>query len=196
MEFKLYGAFLNIISFPVNMTNKVFYFKCILSILAILILSYNFYIANSQKYEAAGDASSFIGLGLSLAKTYKYGQVKGLENGVIKTFENKNIPNQVSFGNHSTWRPPVWPFLIAGIFLIVGYNLTYILIFKFLLHLLGIFIFYKTLKLLKFREILIIIGSFLYAISPAWQLYSRVFLSEPITFFFMTLWIYLLLRYI
>ena len=96
----------------------------------------------------------------------------------------------------STWRPPVWPFLIAGIFLIFGYKLTYILIFKFLLHLLGIFIFYKTLKLLKIKELLILFGCFLYAIHPAWQLYSRVFLSEPITFFFMSLWVYLLVRFL
>lgn len=176
--------------------NEIFYCKIILSTLAVIILSYNFYIANTLKFEASGDAASFIELGLSLAKTGQYGHVKGLESDVIKAFENNSINDQVSFGNHSTWRPPVWPLLVAGIFLIFGYNITYILIFKFLLHFLGIYIFYKTLKLLKLRGILIIVGSFLYAVSPAWQLYSRVFLSEPITFFFMTLWIYLLVRYI
>lgn len=197
MDSGLYGVSLNTISFPVNMANsKIFYYKIILSTLTIIILSYNFYISNALKYKASGDAASFIELGLSLAKTSKYGNVKGLENDVIKAFENNSINAQINFGNYSTWRPPVWPFLIAGIFLFFGYNLTYVLIFKFLLHLLGIFIFYNTLKLLKFREILIILGSFLYASSPAWQLYSRVFLSEPITLFFMTLWIYLLVRYI
>src|SRR5690606_10056797 len=100
------------------------------------------------------------------------------------------------FQGHSTWRPPVWPVLIAGIFLLFGYHLTYILIFKYLLHLIGVFIFYKTLKLLKLHELLIIIGSFLYAFSPAWHLYSRVFLSEPITLFFITLWLFLLIRFI
>src|SRR5690606_36491871 len=87
-----------------------------------------------------------------------------------------------------------WPFLIATVFFIFGYSLTYILIFKFLLHLIGVFIFYKTLKLLKLRDLIIIIGTFLNGISPAWQLYSRVFLSEPITLFFITLWLYLMIK--
>src|SRR5690606_7244193 len=67
---------------------------------------------------------------------------------------------------------------------------------KLLLHLIGTFIFYKTLKILKLKEVFVIIGGFIYGIHPAWQLYSRVFLSEPITLFFITLWIYLLIRYV
>ena len=161
-------------------------------------ISYNFMVANSLKYEAEGDAASFIGLGLSLAKFQKYGLVKTIngESG-IQVFEHGNVSDQeFIFQGHSTWRPPVWPFLIAGIFLLFGYNLTYILIFKYLLHLIGVFIFYRTLKVLKLHDLIIIIGSFLYAISPAWQLYSRVFLSEPITLFFITLWLYLLIRFV
>src|SRR5690606_27467203 len=112
-------------------------------------------------------------------------------------FKNAKVSShEYKFLNKTAFRPPVWPILIAGTFLIFGYNLTYIIIFKFLLHLLGIFIFYKTLKLLKLKEIFIITGSFLYSISPAWQLYSRVFLSEPITLFFLTLWIFLMVRFI
>ncbi len=193
----LYGVSSSIILFRVNMFwSKFLNFKIILTTLAAIILVYNFYVANSIKHEAAGDAAGFIELGLSLAKTNRYGHVKGLESDVIMAFENKSINDQVDFANHSTWRPPVWPILIAGIFLIFGYNLTYILIFKFLLHLLGVFIFYKILKLLKAKEIFLLIGVFLYTVNPAWQLYSRVFLSEPITLFFLTLWLYLLIVYV
>ncbi|TDN89135.1 dolichyl-phosphate-mannose-protein mannosyltransferase [Salegentibacter sp. 24] len=171
--------------------------KLFLGIIFLGILIYNFHIANSLKYESEGDAANFIELGLSLAQTQKYGHIKGLEEGVITAFKNKNIQeNQIEFANHSTWRPPVWPILIAGVFLLFGYNLTYVLIFKFLLQLLGIFIFYKTLKLLKVKKVLVLIGIFLYAVNPAWQLYSRVFLSEPITLFFLTLWLYLLIAYV
>ncbi|MCC8358509.1 ArnT family glycosyltransferase [Salinimicrobium sediminilitoris] len=171
-----------------------FYLKIFLGPIFILITGYNFYIAESTKYESDGDAASFVGLGVSLAQHGKYGHLI-TEGGLINSFKgNKISEEKLHFANHSTWRPPVWPLIIAGIFLIFGYQLTYILIFKFLLHFLGIFIFYRTLKLLKLKEVLVIIGSFLYAISPAWQIYSRVFLSEPVTFFFITLWIYLLIR--
>ncbi|NJW55129.1 hypothetical protein HC175_19640, partial [Salinimicrobium sp. CDJ15-91] len=109
---------------------------------------------------------------------------------------NKIEQLKIKDGKPTAFRPPVWPFLIAGIFILFGYNLTYILIFKFLLHLLGIFIFYKTLKLLKLKEGLILLGCLLFAIHPAWQIYSRVFLSEPITMFFLTLWVYLLISFL
>lgn len=174
------------------------YLKISCAALIIIILALNFSIANSLKYEAYGDAAGFLGLGVGLAKYQKYGSTDfSEEGGLLEAFEeNKIESNKTEFTGHSTWRPPVWPFLIAGIFLIFGYNLTYLLIFKFLLHLIGTFIFYKTLKLLKLKEVLVIMGAFIYGIHPAWQLYSRVFLSEPITLFFITLWIYLLLRFV
>ncbi len=172
------------------------YLKISLGTVFILVTCYNFYIANSTKYEADGDAASFISLGISLAKHGKYGHLMA-ERGIIKAFqENRVSEEELPFTGHSTWRPPVWPLLIAGVFLIFGYNLTYILIFKFLLHLLGIFIFYKCLKLLEMKEVLVVVGTFLYGVSPAWQIYSRVFLSEPITMFFISLWLYFLIRFV
>jgi len=172
------------------------YLKGLMLLCFIAIFSYNFYVANRNKYEASGDAAGFVSLGVSLAKVHKYGHLN-VPNGLFNDLENNRIKEEkYDFIGHSTWRPPVWPFLIAGIFLLFGYNLTYLLIFKFLLHLFGSFVFYKTLKLLQLREVIAIAGVFLYAISPVWQLYSRVFLSEPITFFFITLWLYLLVRFI
>ncbi len=172
--------------------------KIVLGFIFLLIISYNFIVAYTMKYEADGDAASFIGLGVSLAEFQKYGHVTiAGEEGIIEAFkENSLNSGEITFLGHSTWRPPVWPTLIAGIFLVFGYNLTYVLIFKYLLHLLGVFIFHKTLRLLKLREVVIVIGTFLYGVSPAWQLYSRVFLSEPITLFFITLWLYLLIGFL
>lgn len=182
------------------MTNRTTftYFKISLGFIFLLIISYNFFVAYNMRYEAEGDAASFIGLGVSLAEFQKYGHITTTgEEGLIAAFKENNVSSyELTFLGHSTWRPPVWPTLIASIFLVFGYNLTFILIFKYLLHLLGVYIFYKTLKLLNLREIVIVIGTFLYGISPAWQLYSRVFLSEPITLFFITLWLYLLILYL
>ncbi|MFD2517956.1 ArnT family glycosyltransferase [Salinimicrobium flavum] len=163
--------------------------------LALPILLYNFFTAESMKYDIGGDAYDYVSLGVSLAKIQKYGHLS-FDDGLINELQKDTISQKnYEFAGHSTWRPPVWPILIAGVFLISGYSLTNIIIFKFLLHLLGIFIFYRMLKLLKFHGLGLIIGTFLYAVSPAWQLYSRVFLSEPITFFLITLWIYMLLRH-
>ncbi len=178
---------------PIHIRN----FKIICGILLFVILIYNFKVSNSLKYEANGDAFDYIHLATSLGKTGVYGHTSFNRRELLELFKTNKIEHlKVNEAKPTAFRPPVWPFLIAGIFILFGYNLTYILIFKFLLHLLGIFIFYKTLKLLKLKEVLILFGCFLYAIHPAWQLYSRVFLSEPITFFFMSLWVYLLVRYI
>lgn len=177
--------------------SKLKFLQLFLGCLLLGILGYNFYVANDLKYETEGDAESFISLGASLAKFQKYGHVSYKEGNLVEAFRSKEFPeSKLSYAGHSTWRPPVWPFLIAGIFLIFGYNLTYVLIFKFLLHFLALFLFFRTLKILKLKETAIIIGVFLYGISPAWQLYSRVFLSEAITLFFVTLWVYLLVRFI
>ncbi len=172
------------------------FFKLFLAILFLGILSYNFYVANEMKYETEGDAAAFVSLGTSLAKVQKYGHLD-IPGDIIEAFREKKISDEdYDFRGHSTWRPPVWPFLIASIFVLFGFNLTYLLIFKFLLHIIGTYIFFRTLRLLKIKEIFVVVGAFLYGISPAWQLYSRVFLSEPITLFFITLWIYLLIRFI
>lgn len=177
-----------------NFNSSYLKLKIILSIVFITIFSYNFYIALNNKYKADADAADFISIGVSIAKSNHYGHLN-IPNGIINDFKNKKISHtKYSISDFSTWRPPVWPMLIASVFFILGYNLTYLLIFKFLLHLLGIFIFHKTLILLRFKELTIIIGTFLYGISPAWQIYTRFFLSEPITLFFITLWIYLLLK--
>lgn len=175
----------------------IWYLKIILGFLFTIIISYNFYVANNLRYETEGDAANFIELGLSLAKFHKYGNIKTSSLCLMAAFKEKKVTDQnLCFAGHSTWRPPMWPIIIAGIFVIFGYHLEYILIFKFLLHFLGIYIFYRTLKYLELRIALIVVGVFLYGVSPAWQLYSRVFLSEPITLFFITFWLYFLIRYI
>lgn len=200
MEYVPYGVFSNIIQFQNNMA-KLYTIKSLkyfLGLIFIIGLSYNFYVANDLKYHAYGDASDYIAVGLSLAKTNNYGQVK-LQKGedLIDAFKEDKIANRkFEFSNYSTWRPPVWPFFIAGIFILIGYKLIYLIIFKFLLHLIGLYIFYKTLKLFNLNEIVTVIGVFLYGLSPAWQIYSRVFLSEPITLFLLTLWVFLLVSFL
>ncbi|WP_298528048.1 glycosyltransferase family 39 protein [uncultured Christiangramia sp.] len=162
------------------------------------VLLYNFYIAETTKYDAYGDAAEYVSLGVSLAKVQKYGHLNFEKaGGVIIALQNDCIKNfNYPFRGHSTWRPPVWPFIIAGIFLIFGYKLSYLVVFKFLIHIIGIYYFHASLKLIKIHKLFCLIGAILYGISPVWQLYSRVFLSEPITFFIMTLWMYFLIKYL
>lgn len=175
---------------------KILYIS-ILAIFGSLIIGYNYYVANSLKYDFGGDASDFIHLGLTLAKTGKYGHIKISHDEIIEGLKTHQIGGkEYSFAGHSTWRPPVWPSLIAISFLFSGYSLGFLLIVKFLLHFLGAFLFYKCLKYLEIRFYLLWLGVFLYAVSPAWQLYSRVFLSEPVTLFFMTLFAWSLIRYL
>ena len=168
----------------------------ILILFTLFIFLFNGWYTDRNKVNTDGDAADFISIAVSLVEHQKFGNVK-VEGGIIKAFEEENFPKEgYPFSQHTTWRPPVWPMIMAGIFFLFGYNLTYILIFKFLLHLFGTFIFYKTLKLLKFSELILIAGTFVYAISPSSQLYSRVFLSEPVTLFFITAWVYYLIKFL
>ncbi|MCM8569183.1 glycosyltransferase family 39 protein [Gramella jeungdoensis] len=168
-----------------------------LSFVILTVLGYNFHVANSLKYDFGGDASDFIHLGLTLAKTGKYGHLDLSHTDLVQGFKNGNHKTKTyKFSGHSTWRPPIWPAIIAFCFLISGYSLGFLVAFKILLHLLGGLFFYKTLEYFTKRVIFIYAGVFLYLVNPAWQIYSRVFLSEPITLFFMTLFIWSLVRYL
>lgn len=168
-----------------------------LSFVILAVLGYNFHVANSLKYDFGGDASDFIHLGLTLAKTGKYGHLDLSHTDLVQGFKKRHHKTKTyKFSGHSTWRPPIWPAIIAFCFLISGYSLGFLVAFKILLHLLGGLFFYKTLEYFTKRRIFIYAGVFLYLVNPAWQIYSRVFLSEPITLFFMTLFIWSLVRYL
>ncbi len=149
-----------------------------------------------MKYDFDGDAGDFIHLGTTLAKTGKYGHLKFPESSLKEELKTGYIQfEHYEFAGHSTWRPPVWPLLIASIFLISGYSLSFLIFFKFFLFGLGAFFFYKSLRLLQLKSSLIFIGVILYLLNPAWQLYSRVFLSEPITLFFLTIFVWAVVKF-
>ena len=162
-----------------------------LIILGLSILGYNYYVAHQQRFNSYGDASDYLMLGTTLAKTGKYGHLDTSTNNLIADFKANVVgSNTYEFKNQTTWRAPVWPTFIALVFTLLGYSLTTLLIIKFLLHGFGIYLFYIILKRLSFHESICAIGCFLYAVAPVWQLYSRVFLSEPFTLFLITLFIY------
>lgn len=168
----------------------------LLGIIALLILVYNFRIAEKEKYNAYGDAYDYIQLAISISKNGEFGFLKVPSEAVIEDLKNNQLGSKTYTSAISAFRPPVWPILMAGVFSIFGYNLTFILIFKFLIHLIGTYIFFKCLKMLDVHLTLTLLGTFLYCISPSWQLYSRTFLSEPITLFFITTWLFFLLRHL
>jgi hypothetical protein len=168
-----------------------------ISIIAATIFAYNLDVSLKNRFEFGGDASDFIHLGLTLAKTGKYGHLDISHKELVEGFKNRNHKErQYAFAGHSNWRPPLWPLIIASCFLVSGYSLSFLIVFKFFLHLVGGLFFYKTLGYFKIRKILIYFGVLIYLVSPAWQLYSRVFLSEPITLFLMTLFIWTLVRFL
>ncbi|MEZ7493982.1 hypothetical protein QO206_00685 [Leeuwenhoekiella aequorea] len=162
-----------------------------LTLLTILILTYNFKIAFEERYNGGGDDIDYIYLATGLSKTGIYGYMDRTHSEVIQDFRNGTVANHIYKNkNHASWRAPLWPYSIAAIFFLVGYNLIYVLVFKLLLHLIGIYLFYKSLKLLDIRNRLLILGTFAFAISPVYQIYSRVFYAEPLTSFFFGLFIF------
>ncbi|WP_416444104.1 ArnT family glycosyltransferase [Leeuwenhoekiella sp. A16] len=149
----------------------------------------------NNRYNAGGDALDYISLGTVLAKTGYYGKAEDSDDHILNDFQNGNVENKsYKFKKHSTWRPPLWPGLIAFVFLIFGYKLLYILIFKVVIHLIGVGLFYKILRLLEYDKWYILIGAFIYSVSPVYQIYGRVFLVEPLTLFIITVFLYYLLK--
>lgn len=166
-----------------------------LSLLILGVLSYNFKIGNEQRFDAYGDAREYIALGTSLAKTGSYGLLDISNKKLLEDFkEDKVSQSTYKFKRYSTWRPPVWPYIIALVFTLTGYSLTSLLAFKMLLLIFGAYVFYKTLKSLRFSSWITLLGVVLYLLHPSSQLYSRFFLSEPITLFFVTVFLFLAVR--
>tara|TARA_R110002073_G_scaffold123234_2_gene266821 strand:+ start:2062 stop:3294 length:1233 start_codon:yes stop_codon:yes gene_type:complete len=94
--------------------------------------------------------------------------------------------NSSTISEGSTWRPPVWPFILS-ILLLFSKNLFSLLVLKVVMETFLIFFFYRTLKrrgLFKRYYLL-----FLLLIEPQILKYSYTFLSESIT----ALWIFILL---
>lgn len=181
-------------SVPMSIKNIV---ATCLVLIVIGTLAYNFKIGYEQRYDAFGDAREYIALGTSVTKTGSYGLLDISNADLLKEFENGSVRNKdFNFKRHATWRPPIWPHLIAGVFLVTGYSLTAILIFKMLLLLLGGYLFYKTLSVLHFSNWIVLLGTFLYLVHPTSQIYSRFFLSEPITLFFVTLFLFVAVQFI
>ncbi len=163
--------------------------------ISCVCLLYNFKLGYNNRYNAGGDALDYISLGTVLAKTGYYGKAEDSDDHILNDFQNGNVENKsYKFKKHSTWRPPLWPGLIAFVFLIFGYKLLYILIFKVVIHLIGVGLFYKILRLLEYDKWYILIGAFIYSVSPVYQIYGRVFLVEPLTLFIITVFLYYLLK--
>lgn len=169
----------------------------VIAVLVLGVLAYNFKVGYEQRFDAYGDAREYIALGTTVAKTGSYGLLDISNGDLLEDFESNSVKQkEYSFDRYATWRPPVWPHIIAFVFLLTGYSLTALLIFKVTLLLLGAYLFYRTLLLLHFSKWIIILGSILYLIHPASQLYSRFFLSEPITLFFVTFFLFVAVRVI
>ena len=59
------------------------------------MLVYNFYVALNYKYDFSGDASDYIHLGTSLAKTGNYGHLNFEKSSLRKEFESGKISNKL-----------------------------------------------------------------------------------------------------
>lgn len=168
-----------------------------LVLMVIGALGYNFKVGYEQRYNAFGDARDYIALGTSITKTGSYGHLDISSADLLKGFKEGSVRNtNFNFKRYTTWRAPIWPHLIAGVFLLTGYSLTALLVFKVLLLLAGGYLFYRILSLLHVNYWIVVVGTFLYLVHPASQIYSRFFLSEPITLFFVTLFLYMAVRFV
>lgn len=178
------------------MISKVAGYFC-LSIIIVIILTYNLKIAFQEKYNAGGDDLDYIYLATAVAKTGIYGYMDRNHHDVIEDYKKGIVGKQTYKNkNYASWRAPLWPATMASILYIFGYNLDYIILFKLIIHLISGFLIYKSFRLLKLTDTLSLIGSFIFIVSPVYQIYSRVFYAEPLTSFFFSLFVFSIIYYI
>ena len=176
---------------------KVFWF--IVSVITLLVLTYNFRLGVEAFQDTngyfGGDSGDYILVGASLAKTGKYGHLKSTPREIIVDLNSGDFLDKVyEFGNHSTWRPPLWPAYLALFFKFFPHALILAHLVKFLLILGGAYLFYSTLISLKFSSSVSRIFAVFYLIHPTLQLYSRTYLSESLTYLMMTLLLFYAVR--
>ena len=175
------------------------FFWLIVSVITLLILTYNFRLGVEAFQDIngyfGGDSGDYILVGASLAKTGKYGHLQSTPQEIIADLNSGDFLDKVyEFGNHSTWRPPLWPAYLALFFKFFPHALILAHLVKFLLILGGAYLFYRTLISLKFSSSVSRIFAVLYLIHPTLQLYSRTYLSESLTYLMMTLLLFYAVR--
>ncbi|WP_028377674.1 hypothetical protein [Leeuwenhoekiella sp. MAR_2009_132] len=162
-----------------------------LSLLTTLVLIYNFKIAFEERYNGGGDDLDYVYLATGLAKTGVYGYMDRTHPEVIQDYKDDIVDAQVYKNkNYASWRAPLWPYTMAAILYIFGYKLTYVIVFKLLIHVIEVYFFHKCLKFLNIKGLLLILGTFIFSISPVYQIYSRVFYAEPLTSFFLGMFVF------
>lgn len=176
---------------------KVFWFAT--SFITLMILFYNFRLGVQAFQDTSGyfggDSGDYVLVGASLAKTGKYGHLKATPRDIIADLNSGDfLDKEYEFGNHSTWRPPIWPAYLAIFFKLFPNGLFIAHLVKFLLIFGGGYLFYRTLWSLNFGTSISRLFVVLYLIHPTLQLYSRTYLSESFTYLIMTLMLFYSIR--
>lgn len=137
--------------------------------------------ADSAFQQISGDAEDFLRIAYTLSQSDTFAEPTRIN---VKESLLRHQHPQISSASEvrrTAWRPPLWPLVLAGMMRAAGYDLSEILYLRFALDSLTILLFYLLLLRLNLRPVSRVVALLLFALHPAWLIYSGTFFSEPLT---------------
>lgn len=140
----------------------------------------HYYAGPSAQQIMAGDGEDYTQIAYALAQTGHYGRPVGLDVKIVlnSAVHPAPVPTQVA---PDSWRPPLWPLVLAALLRLTDYHLPTIFLLRFLLDAVTVGLFYALLLLLRLPPAAGAVGLLLFAAQPTWLFYSISMLSEPLT---------------
>jgi hypothetical protein len=137
--------------------------------------------ADSTFQQIGGDAEDFLRIAYSLSQTDTFAEPTTIN--VKESLLRHQHPQIVSATEvrRTAWRPPLWPLALAAMMRVANYDLSEMLYLRFALDSLTLVLFYLLLLKLALRPASRVVALLLFALHPAWLIYSGTFFSEPLT---------------
>lgn len=131
--------------------------------------------------QISGDPEDYLRIAYTLAQTEYFAEPTRL-NVKESLLRHQHPPLTAPDDFRQTaWRPPLWPLMLAGMMKLTNYDLSRMLYLRFAVDLLTLVLFYLLLRRLDLHPFSRAAGLLLFAIHPAWLIYSGTFFSEPLT---------------
>ncbi|MBI5629282.1 MAG: hypothetical protein HY921_00150 [Elusimicrobia bacterium] len=138
---------------------------------------------NETVKNIGGDAGDYLQIAYTLAKTGQYARPANVSAGQIKAALAEGRPLEVRAGYKDSYRPPLWPLLLALFLKISGYKLKTLFLLRFLLDAGSLIMLTRLALLLNLSPLLACLAPLYFAVHPTSLLYSGTLLSEPLSMF-------------
>jgi hypothetical protein len=137
--------------------------------------------ADGAFQQISGDAEDFLRIAYTLSQTDTFAEPTRINVKESLLHHQRPRIDAATDLQRTAWRPPLWPLVLAGMMNVTNYDLSEMLYLRFALDSLTLVLFYLLLLKLDLRPASRVVALLLFALHPAWLIYSGTFFSEPMT---------------